>query len=168
MPVMMELLRLRELDQLTDEQALWFRTTKPAEELFDVLNDPHELNNLADNPAHREKLLELRKACSDWISNIDDTGMRPEIELIEELWPGFIQPETADPVISRTRSKIEIICNTEGASIGYKIIEHDGKSAENSWLVYTGPIDLSETSGLMAVAHRIGYKRSSEVSLINK
>ena len=163
MPIMQELLRLRELNQLTVEQALWFRTTKPEEELYDILNDPYELNNLADDPAYKEKLLELRQACNDWISNIGDTGMRPEVELIEELWPGFVQPQTADPVISRQGSNVVITCDTDGASIGYRIIESDEDSADKSWSVYTKPFILPVASEVIAVAHRIGYKRSKEI-----
>ena len=34
--------------------------SKPSEELFDTLSDPHELTNLALDPAYSDKLLELR------------------------------------------------------------------------------------------------------------
>jgi len=165
MPIMQELLRLRERDQLTDHQALWFRDQKPNEEMFDISNDPHELNNLAENPAYRNKLLELRQACEDWIISINDTGMKPELQLFAELWPNHTQPQTANPVISTVGSKINISCETEGASIGYKILEPDDDPAKKSWSVYIEPIGLYENSELIAVAHRIGYKRSAEVKL---
>jgi len=52
--IMRELYRLRDSDQLTDAQQLWFRESKPEIELFDTENDPHELHNLAENPAYAE------------------------------------------------------------------------------------------------------------------
>ncbi len=133
--------------------------------MFDISNDPHELNNLAENPAYRNKLLELRQACEDWIISINDTGMKPELQLLAELWPNHTQPQTAIPVISTVGSKVNISCETEGASIGYKILEPDDDPAKKSWSVYIEPMELSENSELIAVAHRIGYKRSTEVNL---
>ncbi len=40
MEVMQELLRMRDAGELDENQALWFRTSKPAEELFDTETDP--------------------------------------------------------------------------------------------------------------------------------
>ena len=39
---------------------------RPAEELFDLEEDPHELHNLASIPAHKDVLLELRRKLEDW------------------------------------------------------------------------------------------------------
>ncbi|MCZ6640061.1 MAG: sulfatase, partial [Gammaproteobacteria bacterium] len=61
MASMQELLRLRDIDGLSEEQAQWFRETKPHEELFDTWNDPHELNNLASDPEYAGKLEELKR-----------------------------------------------------------------------------------------------------------
>jgi hypothetical protein len=167
MPIMQELLKLREANQLTEEQALWFRPQKPIEELFKISEDPHELNNLAENPAYRNKLLELRQACQNWINSADDTGMKPETELNTELWPNYIQPETAAPIIS-SGSVTSIYCPTEGASIGYKIIvQGDEDAIEQNWSVYSEPLELPENSFLVAIAHRLGYKRSIEVKYVN-
>ena len=62
----------------------WFRTSKPAEELFDTETDPHELNNLADDPAYAEVLTDLRTECERWMKAIDDKGFINEIELIQK------------------------------------------------------------------------------------
>lgn len=51
---------------------------KPREELFDVENDPYELNNLADSPQHQQILLEMRSAHGAWSDRIKDTGLIPE------------------------------------------------------------------------------------------
>ena len=39
---------------------------RPPEELYDLETDPHEVNNLADDPAHRDRLLEMRAATEAW------------------------------------------------------------------------------------------------------
>jgi arylsulfatase A-like enzyme len=167
MPIMQELIQLREADQLTKEQALWFRNQKPNEELFDILNDPHEINNLADDPDYEPNLLELRKACEEWVLVIEDSGLRPESELISEIWPDGIQPVTANPQLTINESGINISCSTEGASIGYKIIIPDEVPAEQDWSVYNKPFKKPEDAELLTVAHRIGYKRSEVIRLSN-
>lgn len=54
---------------------------KPVEELYDVKNDPHNIHNLATDPAYASKLEELRSACYNWMIQIHDTGLIPESEL---------------------------------------------------------------------------------------
>ena len=39
---------------------------RPREELYDLTIDPHELNNIADDPKNRELLESLRKQLADW------------------------------------------------------------------------------------------------------
>mgnify|MGYP001209804372 CR=1 FL=1 len=58
-----------------------FWNLKPAEELYDLTTDPDEVNNLAQSPAHQDKLKELRKAQQDWCRRIRDLGFLPEGEI---------------------------------------------------------------------------------------
>ena len=51
---------------------------RPAEELYDHRNDPHEINNLAENPAFKKELQRHRKILNDWIKKTDDKGQYPE------------------------------------------------------------------------------------------
>ncbi|RMG75345.1 MAG: DUF229 domain-containing protein, partial [Bacteroidetes bacterium] len=60
MGLMQELLRLDAAGELEGPQRLWFRQTKPREELFDCLADPHEIHDLAGDPRYAAKLAELR------------------------------------------------------------------------------------------------------------
>ncbi len=78
----------------------------PAEELFDTQADPHELNNLADDPTYADKLAELRAENERWVAAMGDTGMMPEPELIERMWPGMEQPATHPPVASQQDGQI--------------------------------------------------------------
>lgn len=45
---------------------------RPEEELYDVKNDPYQLNNLASNPAHAETKAVLQKNLLQWMSETDD------------------------------------------------------------------------------------------------
>lgn len=68
--------------KLNGPQTLWFSKNKPREEFYDLENDPHEINNLADSNSHRAKLDELRSALDRWIADTGDMGAIAETELI--------------------------------------------------------------------------------------
>jgi arylsulfatase A-like enzyme len=56
-------------------RARYFRLNfdrRPAEELYDAENDPHQLHNLADDPVHRATRLELRAALDQWMRTTGD------------------------------------------------------------------------------------------------
>lgn len=155
-PTMQELLRLRDEGQLNDIQAQWFREEKPAEELFDCINDPHELVNLADNPDYEEKLGELRLEMDRWIAAIGDQPNLPEAQLISQLWSGAdVKPVTANPVIENSGGKLEITCNTVGASVGYQLVTDD--SGPQSWHIYKEPLKLPTGTRIKVKSHRIGF-----------
>jgi N-sulfoglucosamine sulfohydrolase len=156
MATMKELLRLRDEGKLNEKQMLWFRDSKPEEELFDTENDPHELNNLADDPNYEKKLAELRIECERWMEEIKDMGFIPEEELIKQFWPNKKQPLTANPIIKNENGKIYISCETKGASIGYKL-EADGDNPAIGWRIYDEPFDIPEGKNLKVISHRIGY-----------
>ncbi len=163
MPIMQELLRLRDENKLTPEQALWFRETKPKEELYDTWEDPHELNNLAENPDYTDKLIELRSELENWTQSINDTGLKDESELLQSLWPNEEQPVTLDPEFTTENGKIIISSKTPGSTIGYKL-----NTNQKSWNIYTKPIELNEGDEIMAIAYRIGYQKSAIVNYNKK
>lgn len=163
MPIMQELLRLKKAGQLTAVQRLWFRESKPGEELFDLQNDPFELNNLANNKKYEKKLLELRLACNRWTTEINDTGLIPEQELIDKFWPDGKQPITKVPVIKTNENRITLKNLTEGASIGFKILKNDDSTEFVNWQIYTEPLSLKKGEKLEVIAHRIGFKPSKTI-----
>jgi N-sulfoglucosamine sulfohydrolase len=159
-PTMQELLRLRDEGKLDSIQALWFRENKAPEEFYDCNIDPHELNNLVNDPAYNEKLEELRAEMDRWMEDIGDQPNLPERELISQLWGGKdMQPVTDKPDISVSDGKMTISCTTEGASLGYKIIENYG-TRPKAWTVYQEPIIIPKDSKLLVQAHRIGFEPS--------
>jgi N-sulfoglucosamine sulfohydrolase len=176
--IMQEWLRLQAERALTGPAALWMRTRRPAEELYDTLSDPHQIRNLAEDSAHRETLERMRKALTDWMARTNDQGLLNEAEMIQRMWPGGVQPETAQPYILPRRetdppsrrasiaiagpTEVVIYVPTQGASIGYTTEE--GPAAK--WRLYTGPIRVNAGMTLRAKAIRYGYKESAEVKTL--
>ncbi len=164
-PTTQELLRLKDLGELNQYQAQWFRENKDQEELFDCENDPHELNNLAQDPTYAEKLSELRAEMDRWLADIGDQPNIPEAELVSQLWQGEeSQPLTANPEVMITHREVDISCPTEGASIGYKIIGSDGDEPL-TWSVFTQPFEMPTNYRLLVQAHRIGFEPSEVVEV---
>lgn len=64
--------------KLNATQQLFMAPRKPAEELYDIEADPHEVRNLIQSPRHRQPLAELRGAMDEWLEKIDDQGRFPE------------------------------------------------------------------------------------------
>ena len=60
--------------KLNATQALFAADHKPVEELFDLQSDPHEVKNLARDPAHHDRLLSMRKTLDDWLAETGDKG----------------------------------------------------------------------------------------------
>ena len=156
MPVMQELLRLRDAGQLDENQALWFRQSKAVEELFDTENDPHELNNIANDPAYAEVLAMLRVECERWMKDIDDKGRIPEIDLIADFYPNGIAQLTNAPKLKINNGKVSVYCDTPGARIGYRYASE--KNPYNGWKHYTEPIEEIQGDTLEIITHRLGFK----------
>jgi len=64
-------------NKLDKVQSKWFGE-KPAEELYDLQNDPHETNNLAAVPKHQKVLKRMREATMQWMIDTRDTGVLTE------------------------------------------------------------------------------------------
>lgn len=55
---------------------------RPAEELYDIVKDPAQVNNLAESAKHQEALISHRKILDDWVAKGDlGAGEEPNIEL---------------------------------------------------------------------------------------
>lgn len=172
--IMQEWLRLAAEGGLSGSAALWMRTSRPAEELYDTTADPHQVGDLSGDPAHRATLERMRRAVEDWMRAIDDQGLVNEPEMIERMWPGGVQPVTAAPYILPRRTtddpsrpaalavsapaEVVIYVPTQGASIAFTTEE--GPDAR--WQIYTGPIRVDRPMTLRARAIRYGYKESAE------
>jgi N-sulfoglucosamine sulfohydrolase len=182
-PMLKEFLQLRDESKLNAVQLSWFKQ-KPAEELYDIEKDPHQLHNLAMDITYKSKLTELRNAFKQWTNKSGDMGGIPEKEMIAAGWNGKTEPPvTGTPQIIKKTKGVKITCATKGASIGYRIVSAgepkkemhiitswdfgtvfntrlNGQqvAAQPVWQVYKGEtILLNKGDTLKVNAHRIGY-----------
>jgi uncharacterized sulfatase len=62
------------------QERLLFAPARPAEELYDLARDPHELTNLAGDAASRHSLDRLRARLAQWETETGDRGRQSEPE----------------------------------------------------------------------------------------
>ncbi len=176
--IMQEWFRLQAEGKLSGPAALWMRTSRPAEELYDTAADPHQIRDLSGDPAHRATLERMRQAVTGWMARVGDQGLINEAEMIQRMWPGGVQPTTAQPYILPRRTtdaparletmtftapmEVVIYVPTQGASIGYTTDE----GPNPKWRLYTGPILVDRPVTLRAKAIRYGYKESAETKTV--
>ena len=175
--IMQEWFRLQAERKLTGPAALWMRTQRPAEELYDTIDDPHQIRDLSADPKHGATLVRLRSALTEWMGRTGDQGLVNEPEMIQRMWPGGVQPETAQPYILPRRTtddptrqssmtinepmEVVVYVPTQGASVGYTTEE----GPTPKWRIYTGPILVDRPMTLRAKAIRYGYKESAETQV---
>ena len=66
--------------KLNSVQSRFMSNERPEEELYNLLEDPFELNNLATNSEFNNVLKEFNGVLNDWIARTDDKGQYPEDE----------------------------------------------------------------------------------------
>ena len=166
--------------ELDGPPAAFMAPKRPAEELYDTDADPWEIDNVAGDPANREVLERHRAALDEWQRDVGDLGMVNEPAMVQAMWPGRRQPATIEPTFTVYNATeigndpspeggefdgpvlIQLQSTTQGASIGWTTDDAE----EPNWLVYHEPIRLEpgETVTLRALAHRIGFTPSDQVS----
>ncbi|MCC9644934.1 sulfatase [Rhodopirellula sp. JC740] len=61
----------------------WMATSRPEEELYDLQNDPHEMNNLAPSPDHQSTLERFRQSLNNWMEETNDQGAQDESLVVD-------------------------------------------------------------------------------------
>ncbi len=79
--IMQELRSVAASGGLAGMEKLFWEPTKPVEELYDTLLDPHEVRNLADSFEHRATLDRMRTRLRDWMLGMKDVAMLSEAEM---------------------------------------------------------------------------------------
>ena len=79
---MREIRRVHAEGALPAAAELFLAASKPAEELYDLVADPHEVNNLVADPQFASDLNRLRKTHLDWVVETRDIGLIPESEIV--------------------------------------------------------------------------------------
>jgi N-sulfoglucosamine sulfohydrolase len=89
--------------KLNEVQSIHFRPTKPVEELYDTETDPHQVRNLADDPALATKKAELSTALDEWLRQTNDMAGRLTAD--QMVAQGIIKPR--DPKYAERAKKSE-------------------------------------------------------------
>lgn len=66
------MLRLKKDGKLNEIQQACFNAPRPKWELYDLRKDPHEINNVAGDPAYRGVLEELKEEMAEWSEETGD------------------------------------------------------------------------------------------------
>lgn len=164
-------------DRLTPLQRSVVAASKPAEELYDLQQDPHETVNLADDPAHAPVLDRMRAALDRWTEQYGDLGLMPENELIDRWRPDGRPRPTAAPSVVVEDGRLVATCATAGASIGWTtdppgdehpaeglgaaigMPRHDGRY----WRLYAGRLEPPRADAVWFRAWRLGHEPSAPV-----
>jgi arylsulfatase A-like enzyme len=168
-------------DKLTPLQRSLITAAKPEHELYDLLADPHEETNLADDPKYGDVVGRLSAALAAWRESVGDLGDAPEDELVEAWRPGGKRQLTERPRVQCTEGRVTADCATPGSSIGWTTIQAAeagqdlrlGKWARavgfaddgRRWQIYTGPLEAPAGTRLYLRAWRLGFDPSEEVAV---
>lgn len=100
-PPLAEMSVLHLQGKLTPEQARIFAATKPEIELFDLGKDPHEMNNVADDPAYADVKARMLADLEDWRKNvIHDQGVAEAFRAV-----GIFPPACPTPTVDEWVAK---------------------------------------------------------------
>jgi N-sulfoglucosamine sulfohydrolase len=154
---------------------------RPPEELYDLLADPHEVQNLAEDPRYAADLRRLREALVAWQETYGDLGLLPEEELIARWRPEGVLQVTEPPRVELVDGQVVAACATEGASIGWTASPPGGSSAPpggahpmaymnpdsggRAWQLYSEPFVAPSGTTLWFRAQRLGFRASVDVEL---
>lgn len=165
-------------DLLTPLQRSLVAASRAAEELYDVVADPHETCNLAADPARAAVLARMRSALASWQDRYGDLGLRAEAEVIEGWRPGGKPHETAPPIIVGTAEGPAAECYTAGSSIAWTT-DPPGDTRKQTpleratgvpiddgrcWHLYTRPVTTGSDT-IWFQAHRLGFEPSPEITV---
>lgn len=128
--------------QLTPEQAIFMAPRKPEIELFDMRADPHEINNLADDPKHAKVKAELLAELDAWRKNvIHDQGVTDEFRALN-VFPKMNPDSTVNEWVTNNEQKYDF--NKSGWPAWYPTRTlQEWEKAQALWepYVFRGPTD---------------------------
>ena len=107
-PVLAEMNYLYLTGQLNEVQARFFAATKPEYELYDLNNDPYEINNLADDAEYAAQKATLLAALNDWRTNtIHDQGVSDDFRALN-IYPEQCPEVSTDAFIAKTYGQYDV------------------------------------------------------------
>ncbi|MEQ3553824.1 sulfatase [Pseudonocardia nematodicida] len=162
---------------LTPGQRVVVAQHKPAaEELYDLAEDPHELHNLASDPAHGGTLARFRAAVEGWLEACGDLAEQDEDDLAAS-WRPWGRWEVVEPPAPGAGGAL--VSATPGARVVWTVDQPvDGAAAPNSaveeavgmpaqdgrhWLLLCAATPPPEDVPVWLKACRPGFRDSVEI-----
>ncbi|WP_146440297.1 sulfatase family protein [Crateriforma conspicua] len=146
--------QLHQAGKLNDVQSQFF-AAKPAELLFDLSQDPHEIQNLAASPEHQTKLAEMRSRLMQRLTSMPDLSLMPEAVLYEQAMDAPV------PFGQEHRSEIASLLDTANLALqpfdkAQPLLEQR-MAGDNPWQAYwalTAASQFGKTAASLADAAR--------------
>lgn len=172
--------------ELPPHQAFYFRPRRPFRELYDLKEDPDEINNLADDPKYRQTLEELESKLCAHMLETRDVGLLTR-DIFDKMDKPFgVKParggvmaakrhKTSAPSVMFRDNQIVLSCSTPGATVAYKpkpapkskrdpkpVFPRDGRYFGGE--IYQAPFSIEEGVEYVAQAFRLGFNASDPVT----
>lgn len=162
MPMMRNMYELYQKGELNDIQRIWFEPPYEEEQLYDCVADPHNVNNLAQNPKYRKVLRKMRKMYEkEWIEEYNKEWVSyKEEDFIKVMHPTGVKPQCPTPEITMQDGAYQIANLQNAYSVVYK------EKGSKMWNFYTDKVTLE--AGMEVKFCRIGYVDSDSVIIGNK
>ena len=152
---------MKVLDSLNKKNSLnismseWFKNSKSKYELFDIINDPYELNNLykeiENNEYYKQIFDKLNTKLLKWIES-SDFGELSEAEMIQKFLPYGNKPNLNEPSIKEIKNGIIIHSNNLNYSIGWR------NYGEKKWKIYNENEAIKPKSNFEIIIFSPGFK----------
>ena len=174
--------------ELNETQSAFWKE-KPAEELFEISTDPHNVNNLASDPKYAEILTTMRTEGFRWQKEILDVGFIPEpiIERISADMPMYAYVrkdgfpfdrimETADLATRRDPTVIdEIILRLDDPNpavrywsmVGCVILNEEARKVKNKIKSMTKDEEVAVRIAAAEALYKMGEKQLAIETLID-
>jgi hypothetical protein len=144
--------------KLNKEQEQFFKARSP-EALYDIEKDPHELHNLAAEPAYESTLNELRSNLQNHVKSMPDLSFYPESYFLESC--------LTNPVVFGQQNKTEIAELIDIADLSLNSFEESkveiekALKSDNPWKRYWGLIVCSSFGKKAYPFFKIGAQMST-------
>lgn len=112
-PFVKTMKQLNARHELDSVQAIFYSDNRPIHELYNVKEDPHELNNLAAHAAFEDILKNHSSILDNWMKETDDKGQYPENEANLKLMLGIWGDYASNPEYDILREKYKNLSGSE-------------------------------------------------------
>lgn len=136
--------------KLNEVQSQFFKPRTP-EALYNIEEDPHEINNLANDENYNKTLIDLRTELNDHLVSINDLSFLPEPHLLNNGLDDIVAYSEKNKVLIKRLIEISDLSLYDYADVSTQI--KNALVDENPWVRYWGLI-VSSTFGNKAMENK--------------